>query len=100
MTSASDEDRPSVLDELAAALAALPPMGAWVLDASCGDLGLDAADVFTQDRPDPDELAVAERVCRRCPVRRECADYAARTPVYGVWGGTWHGEQRKRQQAA
>lgn len=69
-------------------------MGAWVLDASCGDLGLDAAEVFTQDRPDPEELAVAERVCRRCPVRQECAAYAASAPAWGIWPGVWHGGRR------
>lgn len=95
-----EEERPAVLDELAAALARLPPMGAWVLDASCGDLGLDAADVFTQDRPEPEELALAERVCRRCPVLSDCCAYAARAPVYGLWAGAWHDGRRSRKAAA
>lgn len=91
------EDRP-VLDELARALAHLPPLGAWVELAACGPLA--GADVWTTDMPDPEELAVAERVCRRCPVRQECAAYAAQAPVYGVWGGRWHGETRSRERAA
>jgi hypothetical protein len=91
--------RPTVLDELARALVDLPPIGAWVELAACGPLA--GADVWTaDDEPDADELAVAERVCRRCPVRQECADYAGSAPVHGVWGGVWHGQVRKRVEAA
>jgi transposase len=43
---------------------------------------------------------LAERTCRRCPVRRECADHAAQAPVYGLWAGVWHSEKARRQQAA
>jgi hypothetical protein len=87
------------LDELAAALADLPPIGEWVAAAACGPLA--GADVWTaDDEPDAEELAVAERVCRRCPVCGPCADYAATAPVHGVWGGVWHGQVRKRREAA
>jgi len=90
---------PVVLDELAAALVDLPPLGAWVELAACGPLA--DADVWTSDdEPEADELAVAERVCRRCPVRGPCADYAATAPVHGVWGGVWHGQVRKPREAA
>jgi len=90
---------PLVLDELAAALVDLPPIGAWVAGAACGPLA--GADVWTaDDEPDVEELAVAERVCRRCPVRQECADYAASAPVWGIWGGVWHGQAQRRQRAA
>lgn len=45
-------------------------------------------------------MAVVERVCRRCPVRQECADYAAQTPVWGVWAGVWHDGKPTRVAAA
>lgn len=86
-------------DELAAALADLPSVGPWVELAACGPLA-DAPVWTADDEPDVDELALAERVCRRCPVRPACADYAATAPVYGVWGGVWHGQVRKRAEAA
>ncbi len=94
------EGRP-VLDELALALAGLPVLGEWVEDAACGSLGA-GADVFTADHPDVEELAYAEAMCWRCPVRQECADYAAQAPVYGLWGATWHRTRtsRHRRQAA
>jgi hypothetical protein len=90
----------SGLDELARALADLPPLGAWVDDALCGSLGVQASEVFVADHPDAGELALAEAVCWRCPVRRECADYAAETPAYGLWGAEWHSGRAARRQAA
>jgi len=93
------DPHPSVLDELAAALAVLPPIGAWVELAACGPLA-DAPVWTADDEPDDDELVVAERVCRRCPVRQECAGYAATAPVHGVWGGRWHDGTNWSQRAA
>lgn len=89
---------PAVLDELAAALAGLPLLGEWTAEAACGPLA--AAEVWTSDVVDPDELAVAERVCRRCPVRVQCRSYVLSAPVYGVWAGRCHDGTGKRQRAA
>lgn len=93
------ELRPVVLDELAVALAKVPPLGAWVEQASCADLG--CPEVFTPDTaPEPADLAVLVRVCTRCPVQQECAGYALSAPVYGVWGARWHSGRSKAQRAA
>ncbi|MEU7133715.1 WhiB family transcriptional regulator [Streptomyces sp. NPDC046261] len=38
----------------------------------------------------------AKKVCRRCPVRAQCLDYALRTGENsGVWGGTCEDERRR-----
>jgi len=84
------DDRPPILR----------PLGAWVDEAACADLGLAGSEVFTADVPDPDELAQAEAVCWRCPVRQECADYAAQAPVWGLWGATWRGGSPRTQRVA
>lgn len=40
----------------------------------------------------PHNGVAAERVCRECPVTRECEDFRRRTnSVSGVWGGVAHG---------
>lgn len=93
-----DPVRPVVVDELARALAALPALGEWIDDAACGPL-VDVA-VWTADAPDVEELALAERVCRRCPVRQACSDYAATAPVFGLWAGVWHGSKGRPARAA
>jgi hypothetical protein len=93
-------DRPAVLDELARVLRDLPPLGGWIEDATCATLGVEGAEVFTADHPDPDELDLAEATCWRCPVRQECADYAAQTPAYGLWGAEWHSGRHRRARAA
>ena len=42
-----------------------------------------------------EQQARAREVCRRCPVRDECLEYALSTGVgHGVWGGT--GEEERR----
>ena len=41
-------------------------------------------------------VAVARRVCARCPVRVQCLDYALSEGVtHGVWGGTSDRERQK-----
>lgn len=42
------------------------------------------------------QIASAKVICARCPVRRQCLEFArAHEPVYGIWGGTT-GEERER----
>ena len=39
---------------------------------------------------------LAKRVCRECPVRKECLAHAISVPEnYGVWGGLTENERRK-----
>lgn len=49
------------------------------------------------------QTAQAKAVCRRCPVREQCLEWALRTgQSIGVWGGTDEEERRalKRRTAA
>lgn len=51
----------------------------WMKDASC--IGRSAL-FFSRAQTDRDE---AQRICMRCPVLLDCADYAARVrPSFGV----------------
>jgi len=44
-------------------------------------------------------IQIAKRICRRCPVRDQCRDYALRHEAgyqrYGVYGGMSPAERRK-----
>jgi Transcription factor WhiB len=62
----------------------LPVLGAWVLSAACRD-----EDPQLWFSPDPADVAKAQAICARCPVRPECSAAAeANAELYGVWGGT------------
>lgn len=73
--------------------------GEWALDAACLDADPEA---FFPDRGG--DVSPAKRLCRVCPVRAECLDYAVSTnQLYGVWGGMSERErtrQRRRQNRA
>lgn len=86
--------------ELNVLLASSPAVGPWVVEATCASLGLDAAESFVADRLGAADLAMAARICRHCPVQSQCADYAARAPVWGLWAGVWHDGKAQRQRAA
>lgn len=43
----------------------------------------------------------AKEICRRCPVRRDCLNYAMDSPVdHGIWGGFTERERRKVRRTA
>jgi len=47
------------------------------------------------------EHKVAKRICRSCPVRRECLAYAMEAPVdHGIWGGLTERERRRFRRRA
>jgi hypothetical protein len=45
-----------------------------------------------------ESAAPAKAVCRRCPVRSPCLEFALKHDVSGVWGGT--SERQRRQMVA
>jgi WhiB family redox-sensing transcriptional regulator len=47
------------------------------------------------------EHKVAKRICRACPVRKQCLAYAMDEPVdHGVWGGLTERERRRYRRLA
>ena len=66
----------------------------WMADAACK--GMDT-DLFYSERGEWGALeSPAMAVCRECPVRAECLEYAIeRCDDIGVWGGT---SGKKRQE--
>jgi WhiB family redox-sensing transcriptional regulator len=62
----------------------------WYARAAC--LGLPLGLFFADDG---ERTTHAQEVCRRCPVQRECLDYALTNGIrHGVWGGLSAGERR------
>lgn len=41
----------------------------------------------------------AKSLCRTCPFRDACLQYALGYDLHGIWGGATQGERRKQQRA-
>jgi WhiB family redox-sensing transcriptional regulator len=73
---------------MADALVELQP---WMRHAACR--GIDP-ELFFPHRGE--DTRSPKAVCRRCPVRRACLDYALDTGErFGVWGGTSETDRRR-----
>jgi WhiB family redox-sensing transcriptional regulator len=64
----------------------------WMEDAACANTDPEA--YFAQNKGDPENVRAARALCRECPVRPNCLEYAlvlqGRNPgsLPGIWGGT------------
>ena len=57
----------------------------WMAEGRCRTDQIDTA-VFFPTRGE--DVSVAQRICRSCPVRTACLDYALDNDEhFGVWGG-------------
>lgn len=71
-----------------------PGPGAWVSRGACRGA---PTDLFFPEEPGEAEPAL--QVCRRCPVRAECADYALGIPgLEGIWGGLTETDRRRHRR--
>jgi WhiB family redox-sensing transcriptional regulator len=67
----------------------------WMSEAACRGC---PSDSFFPAPEDPAEAA--KTVCRACPVRGPCLDYALRYREAGVWGATTERERARLRRAA
>jgi WhiB family transcriptional regulator, redox-sensing transcriptional regulator len=71
-----------------------PAPGAWVSRGACRGA---PTDLFFPEEPGEAEAAI--QVCRRCPVRAECAAYALGIPgLEGIWGGLTEADRRRHRR--
>jgi WhiB family redox-sensing transcriptional regulator len=69
----------------------------WTSFAACRQPGVDPEWFFPVGDVGPGlrEVAAAKAVCARCPVARECLEWALREgEAAGIWGGTTPEERR------
>lgn len=70
----------------------------WTDSAACRGSGIDPELFFpvSETGTAHRQVAQAKAVCARCPVARQCLDWAVRTgEPEGIWGGTTPGERRR-----
>ncbi|MFI6316169.1 WhiB family transcriptional regulator [Nonomuraea sp. NPDC050556] len=73
---------------------------AWFGEAACLDEEPELFFPLTDRGPGHVQYERAKTVCRRCPVRAECLEFAVRTrQEHGVWGGTDPTERSSRRSA-
>ncbi|WP_030905067.1 WhiB family transcriptional regulator [Streptomyces sp. NRRL F-5126] len=79
-------------------------MLSWLGRAACRDLDTELFFPVGPDGPGRHQAEKAKAVCKTCPVRRQCADWALTTAQeYGIWGGMEAEERvlmRRRERSA
>jgi len=71
-------------------------VGDWRVVASCRDTDPDLFFPVGSTGPAIEQIDAAKAVCRACPAREPCLEYAIITNQdSGVWGGTSEDERRK-----
>lgn len=67
----------------------------WQLKGACRDEDPELFFPVGKMGPALEQIEEAKDICRVCPVREECLDWATRTgQKFGVWGGTTEDERR------
>lgn len=75
---------------------AFPPFMHGPIRMACKDAG--DPDAFTEEgttRAGRERTERAKAVCRMCPLRATCAEWATETEQLGVWGATTTAERKK-----
>ena len=68
----------------------------WRDRAACRDEDPELFFPVSEVGPGSEQVQRAKAVCARCPVQRECLNYAIETGLaYGVFGGTTPQERRR-----
>jgi WhiB family redox-sensing transcriptional regulator len=80
----------------------------WQQDAACWSMFKDTGEdiFFPPDNPggpkagrgvlgESQRIKEAKMLCKVCPVRQVCLDYAIKNECTGIWGGTTDSERRK-----
>ena len=67
----------------------------WWRYAACRDADPEIFFPVSSVGPGHGEVARAKAICARCPVRRQCLQFALATrQAHGIWGGTTEEERR------
>lgn len=51
-------------------------------------VGIDTELFFTEEKGNYANLDYIKKICKTCPIRVECFNYAIENLVHGIWAGT------------
>lgn len=51
-------------------------------------VGIDTELFFTEEKGNYANLDYIKKICKTCPIRVECFNYAVENLVHGIWAGT------------
>ncbi len=72
----------------------------WRADGACLSADPDLFFPIAPGTANGKQVALAQRICAGCPVRRECLDFALRNAeMHGIWGGTTPEERVRARRA-
>jgi len=67
-------------------------------DGTPACLGINTELFFTEEKGNYEYLDYVKKICKTCPVRVQCFDYAMDNLVHGIWAGTTK-EERDRYRS-
>src|ERR1700751_2381541 len=80
----------------ATATTATGPLGKWRNAAACLRADPNLFFPVSLTGRSLTQVAEAKAICARCPVRRECLEFArTNEPIDGIWGGTTPQERQR-----
>jgi hypothetical protein len=66
-------------------------------EAACTGIGVEL--FFEESKTPTIEEKMVMRLCRSCPVQKDCLEWGLRHESYGIWGGLTRAELRRMRAA-
>lgn len=64
-------------------------------EASCKDIGVEL--FFEESKTPTIEEKMVMKLCRSCPVQKDCLEWGLRHEAFGIWGGLTRAELRRQR---
>jgi WhiB family redox-sensing transcriptional regulator len=73
-------------------------VGDWMQQAHCKETETRVFFIYREDKDQRQRREHAYEICRWCPVKADCLEYAIVNNEIGIWGGTTDQERRRMRR--